>query len=58
MLVEQKVFLSAWCITVYLPLERACELADHPASVLVDELGTSAVSTTGIISLIVNADTK
>ena len=36
----------ACCIAVGLPLERACQFANHAASVVVGKLGTSTVSTT------------
>jgi len=36
----------ACCIALGLPLERACQFANHAASVVVGKLGTSTVSTT------------
>jgi D-beta-D-heptose 7-phosphate kinase/D-beta-D-heptose 1-phosphate adenosyltransferase len=44
----------ACCIAVGLPLERACQLANHAASVVVGKLGTSTVSTTEL-AIAVNA---
>jgi D-beta-D-heptose 7-phosphate kinase/D-beta-D-heptose 1-phosphate adenosyltransferase len=44
----------ACCIAVGLPLERACQFANHAASVVVGKLGTSTVSTTEL-AIAVNA---
>ena len=44
----------ACCIALGLPLERACQFANHAASVVVGKLGTSTVSTTEL-AIAVNA---
>jgi D-beta-D-heptose 7-phosphate kinase/D-beta-D-heptose 1-phosphate adenosyltransferase len=44
----------ACCIAVGLPLEEACQFANHAASVVVGKLGTSTVSTTEL-AIAVNA---
>jgi D-beta-D-heptose 7-phosphate kinase/D-beta-D-heptose 1-phosphate adenosyltransferase len=44
----------ACCIAVGLPLENACQFANHAASVVVGKLGTSTVSTTEL-AIAVNA---
>ena len=44
----------ACCMAVGLPLQRACQFANHAASVVVGKLGTSTVSTTEL-AIAVNA---